>query len=82
MHSRARRLEIAVSIYSPARGSRPDYRIEKDSGSRVRGLRSGHLVFRKALFYHCGLTIFGNLEDFFVLIFLLSCLLCNPNKIL
>jgi len=32
--------------------------------------------------HHSGLAVFGNWEDFFVLISLLYCLLCNPNKIL
>jgi len=82
MHSRVRRLEIAISVYSLARGLRPDHHTEKNSGSRVRGLGSGHLVFGKALSHHCSLTMFGNSEDFFVLISLLSHLLCNPHKIL
>jgi len=72
MCSRARQLEITVSIYSPARSSRPDYRIEKDSGSRVRGSGSDYPVFRKAPSHHCSLTMFGNLEVFFVSLSLLS----------
>ena len=32
--------------------------------------------------HHFSFAVFGNWEDFFVLISLLSCLLCNPNKIL
>ena len=47
--SRARQLKITISIYSPARGLRPDHRAEKDSGSRVRGSGSGYPVFGKAL---------------------------------
>jgi len=70
--SRARQLEIAVSICSPAGGSRPDHHAEKDSGSRVRGSGSGHPVFGKVPSHHCGLTMFGNLEVFFVSLSLLS----------
>jgi len=72
MCSKARRLEITVSIYSPARGSRPDHHAEKDSGSRIRGSGSSHLVFGKAPPYHCSLTMFGNSEVFFVSLSLLS----------
>jgi len=50
--SRTKQLEIAVFIYSPARGSRPDHHAEKDSRSKVRGLRSGHPVFGKVLSHH------------------------------
>jgi len=32
--------------------------------------------------HYFGFAVFGNWEDFFVLISLLSHLLCNPNKIL
>jgi len=49
MCSRARQLKIADSVYSPARGLRPDHCVEKDSGSRVRGSGSGYPVFGKAL---------------------------------
>jgi len=69
---RARQLKIAISVCSPARGLRPDHCAEKNSGDRVRGSGSGHPVFRKALSHHYGLTMFGNLEVFFVLLSLLS----------
>jgi len=72
MCSRIRQLEITVSIYSPARGSRPDHHVEKDSGSRVKGSGSSYPVFRKVPSHHCGLTRFGNLEVFFVSLSLLS----------
>jgi len=72
MCSRARQLEIAISIYSPARGSRPDHHVEKNSWSRVRGSESDHPVFRKAPFHHYSLAMFGNLEVFFVSLSLLS----------
>ena len=61
-YSRARQLEIATSVYSLARGSRPNHHAEKDSGSRVRRSGSDHPVFRKALSYHCDLIMFGNSE--------------------
>jgi len=69
---RARQLKITISVCSPARDLRPDHHAEKNSGSRVKGSGSGHPVFGKVLSYHCGLTMFGNLEVFFVLLFLLS----------
>jgi len=70
--SRARQLEIVVSVCSLAKSSRPDYWAKKDSGSRVRGSGSGHLVFRKALSHHYGLIRFGNSEVVFVSLSLLS----------
>jgi len=72
MCSRARQLEIVVSIYSLAKGLRPDHWAEKDSGSRVRGSGSGHPVFGKTPSHHCGLTRFGNSEVVFVSLSLLS----------
>jgi len=72
MHSRARRLKIAASLYSPSKDSRVDHRTEKNSRSRVRGSGNSHLVFGKTPSYHCGLTMFGNLEVFFVSLSLLS----------
>jgi len=41
-HSRARRLKIAVSVYSPARGLRPVYHTREDSRSRIRRVGSDH----------------------------------------
>jgi len=72
MHSRVRWLKIAASLYSPSKGSRVDHRTEKNSRSRVRGSGSGHLVFGKTSSHHCGLTMFGNSEVFFVSLSLLS----------
>jgi len=72
MCSRARRLKIAISIYNPARGLGSDHCAEKDSGSRVRGSGGGHPVFGKVPSHHCSLTMFGNLEVFFVSLSLLS----------
>jgi len=42
--SRARRLEIATSLYSPAKGSRAIYCLEKNTQSRIRGVGSGSQV--------------------------------------
>ena len=70
--SRARQLKITVFIYCLVRGSRPDYRAREDSWSRVRGLGSGHLVFRRVPPHYFGLAMFGNLEVFFVSLSLLS----------
>ena len=44
-YSRARRLEISVSVYSLARGSRPVYRMREDSRSRIRRVGSSHRIF-------------------------------------
>ena len=41
-HSRARRLEITVSIYSLARDLRPVYHTREDSRSRIRRAGSSH----------------------------------------
>ena len=41
MHSRARQLEITISVYSLARGLRPDHHIREGSWSRTRRLGSG-----------------------------------------
>jgi len=43
--SRARQLEITVSIYSLARGSRPAYHAKENSQSRTGRVESSHLVF-------------------------------------
>ena len=43
--SRARRLKIAVSVYCPTRGARPDHRVREDFWSRTRRVRSSHPVF-------------------------------------
>ena len=42
---RARRLEIAIYLYSLARGLRPVYHVKEDSRSRVRRAGSSHQVF-------------------------------------
>jgi len=47
MYSRARQLEIAIFVYSLARGSRPVYHMREDSRSRIRRVGSSHQVFRK-----------------------------------
>jgi len=42
--SRARQLEIATSLYSPAKGLRAIYCLEKNTWSRIRGVESGSQV--------------------------------------
>ena len=82
MHLRARQLEIAVHFYSPTRGSRPIYCLEKNPRSRTRKVGSSHLVFGKGtvlLFWPCYVWEFGG---FFCLTFFVISLLCNLNKIL
>ena len=82
MQPRLRWYITTTSLHSPSIGSRVIHHVEGNFRSRTRRLESNHLVFGKVLSHHCGLTMFGNSEDFFVLISLLSRLLCNPNKIL
>ena len=45
---RARRLEIAVSVYNPEKDSRSAYLTREDSRSRTRRVESEHLVFGKS----------------------------------
>jgi len=82
MRSRARRLEIIISVYSLARGLRPAYYAGEDCRSRTRRMESGYLVFRKGailLFQPCYVWEFGG---FLCLAFFVVSLLCNHNKIL
>jgi len=49
------------------------------------GLGGGKVITKslgREPLHHFGFAVFGNWENFFVLISLLSHLLCNPNKIL
>jgi len=46
-HSRASKIEIAVSVYSLARGLRPVYCMREDSRSRIRRVGSSYKMFRK-----------------------------------
>ena len=81
-HSRARRLEITISVYSPARGLRPVYCMREDSRSRIRRAESGHRVFGKgaiSLFWLCYVWKF---RGFLCFAFFVVLLLSNPNKIL
>jgi len=81
-HSRARRLEIAASLYSPAKGLRAIHCLEKNPWSRIRGVGSGSQVIGRGAvssFYSYYLWEFGSFLCFFS--FVVS-LLCNPNKIL
>jgi len=81
-HSRARQLEIAASLYSPAKGSRAIHCLEKNPWSRIRGVESGSQVIGRGAissFHFYYLWEFGSFLCFFS--FVVS-LLCNPNKIL
>jgi len=78
--SRVRRLEIAVSLYSPAKGSRAIYYSKKIPRSRIREVGSGSQVIGRgaiSLFHSYYLWEFGSFLCFFS--FVVS-LLCNPNK--
>jgi len=81
MYSRARQLEIAVSLYSPSKGSRAIYYSEKIPRSRIRGVGSGSQVIERSavsLFHFYYFWEFGSFLCFFSFV----SLLCNPNKIL
>ena len=80
--SKARRLEIAASLYSLAKGLRAIHCLEKNPQSRIRGVGSGSQVIgRDAVlsFHSYYLWEFGSFLCFFSFVLLL---LCNPNKIL
>jgi len=82
MRLRARQLEIAASLYSPAKGSRAIHCLEKNPQSRIRGVGSGSQVIGRGAvssFHSYYLWEFGSFLCFFS--FVVS-LLCNPNKIL
>jgi len=82
IRSRARRLEIAASLYSLAKGSRAIYCLEKNIQSRIRGVGSGSQVIGRGAvssFHSYYLWEFRSFLCFFS--FVVS-LLCNPNKIL
>ena len=79
---RARRLEIAASLYGLSKGLRVIYCLEKNPGSRIREVRSGSQVIGRGavlLFHSYYLWEFGSFLCFFSFAVLL---LCNPNKIL
>ena len=48
MHSRARRLKITISIYSPARGSRSSHHARENFWSKTKRVGSGHLVLGRS----------------------------------
>jgi len=82
MYLRAKQLEIAAFLYSPSKGLRTIYYLEKSPRSRIRGVGSGSQVIgRDAIlsFHSYYLWKFGSFLCFFS--FVVS-LLCNPNKIL
>jgi len=79
---KARRLEIAASLYSLAKGLRAIHYLEKNTWSRIRGVGSGSQVIGRgaiSLFHSYYLWEFGSFLCFFS--FVVS-LLCDPNKIL
>ena len=41
-HLRTTQFKITVSVYSPARGSRPIYCMRENSRSKIRRVRSGY----------------------------------------
>ena len=79
---RARQLKIAASLYSPLKGLRAIYCLQKNPRSRIRGVRSGSQVIERdavSSFLSYYLWEFGSFLCFFSFVVLL---LCNPNKIL
>jgi len=79
---RARRLEIAVSVYNPKRGSRSAYLAREDSRSRTRRVESGHLVFGKGTVSLFQPYYIWEFRGFLCLAFFVVSLFCNYNKIL
>ena len=80
MYSRARQLEIAISLYSLLKGSGAIYYLEKNPRSRISGVESSSQVIRRGTissFYSYYLWEFGSFLCFFS--FVVS-LICNPNK--
>jgi len=63
MHSRARRLKIAIFLYSLSKGSGAIYYLEKNPRSRIRGVGSSSQVIRRGTissFYSYYLWEFGS----------------------
>jgi len=77
-----KRLEIAVSFYSPARGLRPVYCVREDSRSRTRRVGSGYPVFGRSAVSLFWLCYVWKYRGFLCLTFFVVLLLCNHNKIL
>jgi len=79
---RARQLETAISLYSPARGSRTIYYVKENSWSRVRRVRSDHQVLGRGTTSSFQPYYVWEFGGFLCLTFFVVFLLCNPNKIL
>ena len=82
MCSRARQLEIAISIYSLARGPRPNHCTREDFWSRTRRVGSSHPVFGRSAVSSLWSYYVWEFRGFFCLTFFVISLLCNHNKIL
>jgi len=80
--SRARRLEIAASLYSPAKGSRAIHCLEKNPLSRIRGVGSGSQVIGRGAISSFHSYYLWEFESFLCFFSFVVSLLCNPNKIL
>jgi len=68
MYSRARQLEIAASLYGPAKGLRAIYCLEKNPQSKIRGVGSGSQVIGRGAissFHSYYLWEFGSFFCFF-----------------
>jgi len=79
---RAKQLEIVASLYSPSKGLRAIYCLEKNPRSRIRGVgSSSQVIGRGTILSFCSYYLwkFGSFLCFF---FFVVSLLCNPNKIL
>jgi len=79
---RARCLEIAVSVYSLVRGSRPGYCVREDFCSRTREVRSGCPMFGRGAILLLWPYYVWEFRSFLCLTFFVVSLLCNHNKIL
>jgi len=82
IYLKARGLEITASLYSPLKGLRAIYYIEKDSMSRVRGAGNGCQMLRRNVILLFQPYYLWEFEGFLYFVFFVVLLLCNSNKIL
>jgi len=82
MHSRARQLKIATSLYSLSKGLRATYHSVENPRSRIRGVGSGSQVIRRGAVSSFHFYYFWEFGSFLCFFSFVISLLCNPNKIL
>jgi len=82
MCSQARQLEIAASLYGPAKGSRAIHCLEKNPQSRIRGVGSSSQVIERGAVSSFHFYYLWEFRSFLCFFSFVVSLLCNPNKIL